>query len=105
MPTTTADSAIPARIAAPTRPTRRSLAPEAASDVPRITAPNPYRNARTAWIPRIRRRSRSMLACSTPPTSERDREERPEPQRAGGEAEPQPHDRGGEGARPERRAG
>src|SRR3954452_15400560 len=57
MPTVIAEIAMPARMAALSSPTATFEAPEAASDAPRITAPNPYRKARTAWIPRIRLRS------------------------------------------------
>ena len=65
MPTAIADKAIPARIAAPSSPTSRSLAPLCASTEPKITAPKPYRNARTAWIHRMIRRSLSTFTVDT----------------------------------------
>src|SRR6476469_5631082 len=106
MPTTIADNAIPARMAAPTSPTSSALAPLAASTEPKITAPNPYRNARMAWIHRMIRRSLSTFTVATrSASSERDSDHRPEPQNRRRDPEPEPQDGARDRARPERRAG
>src|SRR6476659_8423345 len=106
MPTTIADNAIPARMAAPTSPTSSALAPLAASTEPKITAPNPYRNARIAWIHRMIRRSLSTFTVATrSASSQRDSDHRPEPQHRRRDPEPEPEDGARDRSRPERRAG
>src|SRR6476659_8230084 len=106
MPTTIADNAIPARMAAPTSPTSSALAPLAASTEPKITAPNPYRNARMAWIHRMIRRSLSTFTVATrSASSQRDSDHRPEPQHRCRDPEPEPQYGARDRSRSERRAG